>query len=418
MDTAIKHNKLFLILKISVISVINTILSIARNKVFAIVLGVAGLGIIGQLTNFNMFISYFISIGIPLGITKYISEWNLDNNEEAMYSLFRSSLIILFAFATLISSVLIIFSNSFSSFLWGSDVYNYLIIYLSLSFPFYVSIITIDAYIRGLKRYNVFTFIAITNSVVSAIIFISLAYLYEESGVGLAFFLSSVTSLVINLVFCAYYKVFDFSKIFNFKKVNVQILKSVIKLGIASLIIGATNQFALLYIRSEIIKDYGLIYNGYYQSIITMSSSYFAIFSMIFGVHSLPLLSEKKDTHLFNNELNSNLYLVLLLIIPIITLLFSFKNIIIPLLFSKDFNAASDYFLMFLLGDLFRVLSLVLELGLIAKNKIKKWLFVEVVTYLSMIGVFIILNTFSNFGPSSFSLAYFISYIIDIPCVS
>ncbi|MCX6157522.1 MAG: oligosaccharide flippase family protein [Ignavibacteriae bacterium] len=414
MDTLIKQNKYILMLKISLVSVINTVLSIARNKIFAVILGVTGLGIIGQLTNFNLFITYFISIGIPLGITKYISEWKADDNDEAIYSLFRSSLIILFIFASLISSVLIIFSDAISFFLWGTDKYNYLLIYLSLSFPFFVTTVIIDAYIRGLKKYNVFTLIAVINSIVSAIIFILLAYKYAEKGVGLAFFISSVSSLLITLIICAYYRVFEFSKIFNFKKIHLIILTSVIKLGIASLVIGASNQFALLYIRSEIIKDFGLDYNGYYQSIISISSSYIAIFSMIFGVHSLPLLSEKKSPKLFNEELNSTLFIVILLIVPIISLLFSFKNIIIPLLFSKDFSNASDFLLLFLLGDFFRVLSQSLVLALIAKSKIKLWLIVELVTYISMILIFIIFNGYFRYGPSSFSLAYFLAYIISL----
>lgn len=414
MTTLIEQNKYILMLKISLVSVINTVLSIVRNKVFAIILGVTGLGIIGQLTNFNMFITYFISIGIPLGITKYISEWKAEDNDEAIYSLLRSSLIILFIFASFISSVLIIFRNSISYFLWGTETYNYLLIYLSLSFPFFVTTVVIDAYIRGIKRYNVFTMIAVINSIFSGFIFIYFAYQYSEKGVGLAFFISSVSSLLITLIICAYYKVFEFSKVFNFKKIHLSVLTSVVKLGIASLVIGASNQFALLYIRSEIIKDYGLDYNGYYQSIISISSSYFAIFSMIYGVHSLPLLSEKKSLNLFNEELNSTLFIVILLIVPIISLLFSFKNIIIPLLFSKDFSNASDFLLLFLFGDFFRVLSQSLVLALIAKSKIKLWLLVELVTYVSMMLVFIIFNSYLKYGPSSFSLAYFISYIISL----
>lgn len=414
MNPQSKQNKILLMLKISLVSLINTVLGISRNKIFALFLGVAGVGVIGQLSNLNSFITYFISIGIPLGITKYVSEWNAEKNDDYIYSLLRSSFVLLLSFASIVTLLMIVFKDKFSNFLWGTYDYGYLIVYISFSFPFFVATIIMDSYVRGLKRYNVFTITAITNSIISAAIFITLTIYYKEYGVGLAFFLSSVTSLIMSLIYCAYYRVFDFRRVFNLQSIKFSILNSVIKLGIASLIIGVTNQFALLYIRSEVIKEYGLEYNGYYQSIISISTSYFAIFSMIFGAHSLPLLSEKKDVKLFNDEMNSTVYLVMLLIVPIITLLYSFKDVIIPLLFSKDFNKASEYFLLFLLGDLFRILTQSLVLGLIARSRIRLWLIVELSTYSTMIMVFYIIGVYLNYGPKSFSIAYLVAYLFSL----
>lgn len=408
--TAEKPVIIKLISKISVISFANILAGIIRNKVFALTLGAFGLGIIGQIVNLNAFISFFVSIGIPLGVTKFVSEWKDSEKTGHLNDLLRSSLMILLGSSLVLTLLLILFKKTISVFLFGTAEYDLLILYLSFSFPFLVISLLVDAYVRGVKRHNIFTSISLINAVVSTLIFVLLAVYYGEFGVGFAFFLSTLFSALVSISFVLIFRLIDLRQLFSSFSIKFSLLKSVIKLGIASLIIGAVNQFVFLYIRSRVIDLYGFEYNGFYQSVISISTSYFAVFNMFVGVHSLPALSEIKDNTAFNEEVNFSLKILMILVVPVVCLIFTFREIIIPLLFSKEFLTSSGIMTYFLLGDYFRVFSVVLGLWLIPKMKIKSWLFIEVSIYGLMFISFEIMSWLSLFGTNNFSVSYLTAY--------
>lgn len=322
-------------------------------------------------------------------------------------------MIFLFLTSSILSIIFIVFSKFVSKLLWGQESYYFLIIFFAISFPFYILTIVIDAYIRGIKKHNIFTSITIINSILSTTIFVLLAYHFKEYGVAIAFTISSFISLIVTLTITKFSNIIDFRLLIRKITLDFKPLNNVIKLGVASLIIGASNQFVLLFIRSEIIKMYGIEYNGYYQSIISISSSYFAIFGMLFGVYFLPILSERKKVTEIQKDYNFSIFISLLLIVPIILFLYQFNEIIIPLLFSKDFITSSNYLLFYLYADFFRIFSQVMELRLISQNKIKVWIFIEIITYLSMLLIFLFLKNFTQIGPVSFSYSFLGAYVIS-----
>jgi O-antigen/teichoic acid export membrane protein len=399
-----------LISKISVVSFANILAGIIRNKVFALTLGAFGLGVIGQIVNLNAFISFFVSIGIPLGVTKFVSEWKDSEKSGQLNELLRSSLLILLGSSMLLTVLLVLFKKNISVFLFGTGEYDLLILYLSFSFPFLVVSLLVDAYVRGIKRHNIFTSISLINAVISTLIFVLLAIYYGEFGVGFAFFLSTLFSAIVSITSVIMFKLINFRQLFSSFSIKFSLLKSVIKLGIASLIIGAVNQFVFLYIRSRVIDLYGFEFNGFYQSVISISTSYFAVFNMFIGVHSLPALSEIKDNIAFNEEVNFSLKILMILVVPVVCLIFTFREIILPLLFSKEFLASSGIMTFFLLGDYFRVFSIVMGLWLIPKMKIKSWLFIEVSIYGLMFISFEIMSKLSLFGMNNFSVSYLTAY--------
>lgn len=398
--------------KISIVSVLNLVFGIVRNKVFALTIGVSGLGIIGQLVNLNNFVIAFISLGIPLGITKFVSELSSQNNNDNILFLLKRTLLLLLAFSMILAIILIIFSESISFFIWNDIQYDNLIIFLSLSFPISIITIVFDAYIRGMKRFNLFTINAIGTGVIGTIVFVASAIIFFVDGIGFAYLLSAVICLLYSYYLLKRNNLFSIKKILGARGKSDVFIRNIIKLGIASVIVGAMNQLSFLFIRSRMISEFGLVVNGYYQTIIGMSSNYFLLFSMILGVYSLPALSSIANNDEFNQEINNTLKISTFLIVPVVTLMFVFREQIVVLLFSKDFNEATHLFYYYLFGDFFRILGLSSCLWLIPRMKIKSWLFIEMILNISLILWYLVLTNLLGVKSESFSVSYFISYCL------
>lgn len=401
-----------IISRISVVSLSNVVFGVARNKVFALFLGTVGLGVIGQIVNLNNLIAFFVSIGVPLGITRYVSEWTVDERENDIYFLLNRTFKLLLLVSSVISVLLIIFCKYISLFLWGEDKFYILIVFLSLSFPFAVASFVFDAYIRGRKKHNIFTLNAVVTGLVTTLTFILLTVFFNVNGAGLSFFLSAATNLVITLFILYKNKLLDFVRLLKPAMTPNSVFANIIKLGSASLIIGTANQLSLLIIRSNLINSFGIVVNGYYQTILSISTSYYLIFSMLVGVYTLPALSEKKDNFAFNRELDNAFIIVSYLLVPIICSLFVFREILIVLLYSKDFNPATNYFYYFLLGDTFRVLSVVSALWLIPRVKVKSWIAIDVIMNFNMVLLYYLFSKYYEYGPVSFSLAYLLCFFV------
>lgn len=90
--------------------------------------------------------------------------------------------------------------------------------------------------------------------------------------------------------------------------------------------------------------------------------NYLNIFMISAAVYTIPILSELKDSKLINIEINSLLRLILIFIVPILTIIFVFREFIIIILYSKDFLSSSELFFYNFLGDFGRLIGTVFGL--------------------------------------------------------
>lgn len=385
---------------------------IIRTKAFAILVGTFGVGIISQIINFNSLIIFASTVGIPIGLTKYVSIWEKENCWEDIRLIVKQFNTILLLFGILATAASIFFSHQISYFLFSSEEYQLLIILASISIPLALLSPVFEAVIKGLKRFDYYVKISVITAVLSLFGTLTLVYFYRIEGAILSLTLSSVIIFSFYFFYLKKTNLIKSSEFISFDFHYSDKFKLIVKLGAASLIVGLADQLSQIIIRTIIIKNLGLNSNGIYQSIYAISANYFSVLFMSLGVYLLPVLSEIKDKSLVNIEINSTLKLTLIVVVPLICCIFIFRIFIILLFYSKEFLPSTDLLFFNFLGDYFKAFSWIIGAWLIPLSRVRAWLIFSIIYYLNFLLIFMIALYFFDLGLKSVVISYFIAYLI------
>jgi len=118
-------------------------------------------------------------------------------------------------------------------------------------------------------------------------------------------------------------------------------------------------------------------------------------------------------------ELRKEIFYVYKIVIPAVILMsvsiFIFRSFIIKLLFTPDFMPMLSLFKFQLIGDVFKISGWILSYVMVAKAKIKIFIFTEIIFSISFVLLsYILINLI---GLEGVTLAYAINYIIYLVCM-
>lgn len=362
--------------------------------------------------NFNNLIVLASAAGVPLGLIKYISIWEKERNWKEISLVVGQLNTLLLILGVIIVFFNILFAKDISIFLFNDESYYFFIILISLSIPLALVNLIFEAILKGMKKFGHYVKISIVIAVLTLAISILFVILFKIEG---AVYSVLISTIIISIVYGIYFHNSKILKLDEFFSLNFKYssnFRKVINLGLASLIVGSADQLSQLLIRAEIIKSLGINSNGLYQSIYAISLNYFSILFMSLGIYLLPVLSEIKENDLVNAEINSTLKLSLIFIVPLISIIFTFREQIIILLYSKEFLPSTDLLFFNFLGDYFKAFSWIIGAWLIPLGKIKAWVSFSIVYYINFIVIFIVLLFYFDLGLKSVVISYFISYVI------
>jgi len=196
---------------------------------------------------------------------------------------------------------------------------------------------------------------------------------------GVAIYLVLVAVFPFLIMLFLYKKVFSSDYHLFKEKLSRQDIKNVFKTGVTSLLAFLFYQLVLLYLRKFIILNFGLEANGIYQSALGLSLNIFAFMYSFLGNHTLPQLSMHKDDINLSSVLDETAKFLILMIVPMILLLYSFRELIIVLFYSQSFVQAGDLILFQFSGDFFRIFASLFSLWLFSRMKIKQLIFIDLV---------------------------------------
>ena len=388
---------------------INFLTGFIKNKIYSVYLGLSGLGVISQFTSSISFLNYLLPLGFPVGITKLIAQ-SREKDKYYINDIIYTSLIVLIL-PVLISFILtFVFSNELSVFLFNEEKYAVYIKVLSIFFPFIVLFSMLEAIFKGLGNISLYVKTLILSSVFSLTITVPLVIFWGITG--------AVYGLTVNYIFFVVYSIFKFRKAnilsFDFKpfKMNRDVLNQILKIGSAFLIAGALYQLTLLIIKRMVIEKYGLDGSGLFQSILNISLFYFGFIFTSMSSYTFPKIANMNNDSDLNNELNSTIRFISLVMVPLILTLIVFRYIIILFLYTSDFLIAEPFFQYQFLGDFFKALSWVLGIWLIPRSKIFYFLFFDILLNLNLILVFQLILSYTELGLKGVSLAYLTAYLI------
>jgi PST family polysaccharide transporter len=247
---------------------------------------------------------------------------------------------------------------------------------LILILPFYIGNIFLVAIINGLGKYRKVILINILGSLLGLFVTVILITQFQVSG---ALFSIVITPSL--LFFVSFYFINKELKILKFiskNEVKFVALKNFSSFTIMALVSSVFGPLVLLSIRNHVIGSLGIDAAGYWEGLNRISSYYFLFITSILGIYFLPKLSNSKSVRETNSLIISYFKTVLPIFVSGLIVIFIFKDVIIQLLFTKDFSPMSTLFFWQIVGDILKAASYILAFQFYAKKMTKAFVLFEI----------------------------------------
>lgn len=392
-------------------TLIKLITSYVTIKVVAHIIGPAGIALVGQLQNF---VSIFTTIGaggINNGVVKYVSEYKNDKSELQKYLSTGFRLTILFSGGS--GVLLVLFCRYLSQWILFDAQYFYVFMLFGISLIF----ISINNFflsvLNGFKEFRKFVIVNILTNLLSLMFTLILVWLYGLKGALVAVVTYQGIVVFMTLYFLKN-KAWLSKKIFE--RWDKETLKKFFSYALMALVSAFTLPTAQLLIRGYIINRYSITDAGFWEAMNKISGMYLMFITSSFSVYYLPRLSEITDHKLLKVEIFQTYKIITPILLVSLILIFLLKDIVINLLFTKEFYPMKSLFFWQLLGDFFKILSWLLAFVMVAKSMTKLYIVTEVFfsTTLVVFSYFFI-NRYGVIGATqSYCLNYFLYLVIMI----
>ncbi len=397
------------LLKTSIYTSSSTIMTFISGfivtKVVASKIGPEGMAYYGQFLNITSVLSTLATGAISAGVVKYVSQYFDDKNKQQ--NVINTSLIIVIVASFLISIFTMSCSGVFSS--WAFKGQNFWVVF----FVYGLCIMAVsmnlisNSILNGLNKIRQLTLVSISSSFLGMLSILLSSYYLGLEGVLMSSSFTGIAMLLINI--------WMLNKLGitwkpNFKVVDRLIFMQLFKYSFMAIITGFVVPFMQIMVRNKITNTVSLQGAGYWQATTRISDYYLSFITSVLSVYYLPKLSALKKKEDIKKEIISGYKLIL----PIVGLLsFSIwlsRDLIIQVVFSKEFYGMKNLFTFQLIGDFLKIGSWLLAFVMIAKAMIYTYIVTEILFAINyvLISYFLV----SKFGTIGATYAFAINYLL------
>ncbi len=387
-------------------TIIRMLAGIISVKFVAYIVGPSGVAFIGQLQSFISITNSGANMGMGQGTIKYLSE---DRKDKIKHQKIVSSSFFVTVFCSIIiSTVILVFYNTIGNYLFKTNDFDFIIIILALSLSFYAVQQILTQALNGFQEIKKLIVAKIVTSIIGLIFTLLLVYIAGVEGALLALVITQIIGFIVLIYFSL--KSSWFKKEMFFSGYDKETLKRLFKYSLMTFVSVILLNVRQIYLRDYVIENLSANAAGHWQAIWKISEIYLTVITFSLSIYYLPKLSSVNDKQTLKKEIFKGYKLLLPVVFVLSILMYLFRDLIILILFSKEFNPVRDLFLYQLIGDVLKIASWLLSFMMIAKAMTKEFLITEVVS----ISLFLILSLcfFNNYGILGLTYAYAINYAI------
>ncbi|MCU6242990.1 O-antigen translocase [Enterobacter asburiae] len=379
------------------------------SKAAAVYAGPAGVVVLGQMQSLIASVMGILNAPVSTGVIKYTSE----NGEKNSFWWWRSSLVILCSISVPIVFCMIIYSESISYHALGSSEYKWLIIITSFTLPLAAIGTLITSIFNGLELYRKYLISGALSTIITFFIMLFLILKYKIHGVLIA---TGIQGGLSGIVLVAVAINSQWCRLSNFiGKVNKKQLKNISKFFVMTAISAMLFPATILIVRSIITNTVGLQSAGNWQAVWRISEAYLAVITMALSTYYLPKLAKINGYHNIKAEVHYVLKFILPTIVLMATFVFFCRDLLISILFTKDFSLARDLFLVQLIGDVIKIISWLYAYPVLAHGKAKVYIITELMFSLLLVGLTYLFV--HRFGVHGANYAFALNYILYLICM-
>ena len=359
---------------------IRIIAGLFTSKFIAIFIGAEGLALVGNISSFLKAIQSFSALGFYKGVVKYIADFKEKN--EKLSEVLSTSFYIGFL-STMVSAFgCYYFAEHINAFLFGSSDYTYVIEILALVLPFYTLNAFCFAIMNGYSKYKFLLIINIIGQVAGLLITLLLIWQDRIDGALVAIAITPGLVFLITLVGILFRtSLVPFVKITS---VSSKMLSKLSPYSVMALSSAVALPIVMILIRNYITGEIGLKETGYWEAMNRISDYYLMFVNSLIALYLVPKLAKINTKKDFRKEVISFYKNLLPYFIGLLLVMYFLRKLVVTLVFSDEFLPTSDLFLWQLLGDLIRVLAMVIAYQFLAKKMFSHFIILEIFLFVTL----------------------------------
>lgn len=377
---------------------------LVANKVLAVVIGPAGYAVIAQFNGIVAIVMAFATGGILNGIVKYTAERH--DAPDRQNDLWATALKILLVAAGAVGLVLLIVGRWLSERVLADPSLRYAFYWLSASLIFFAANSMLLAVLNGLNELRRYVQASIASSLIGLVAIVWLALNFGVLGVLISVAVTQSVSFFFTLYVCRnqdWLATAVWSRRFN--RPDAWRLAGFSAMAVTSALCLPLTQTL---IRDHLAAAFGWAAAGEWQGVFKVSEMYVMVITSTLSVYYLPRLSRIRD----DREIRQEIINVGRLVLPITCLgavaCYALRDMLIEVLFSREFSGMRDLFFWQLAGDVFRIASWLVGFVFQARALAGRFILAEIAYAAAF--YFLVQILTPSYGLEGAAMAYAISY--------
>lgn len=390
------------------VQVFNILISIVRSKFVALLLGPAGMGIMGLLAATTNLISNLTNFGLGTSAVKDIAAaYGTDNQNrvDLVISVVRKVVWITGLIGLIITAI---FSPWLSQLTFGNKDYTVAFIWLSITLLLNQLSSGQLVVLQGLRKLKYLAKANLTGSFLGLFITIPLYYFWGIDGIVPGIIGTSILSLLMSLYFSGKVKTKN-AKLTISETISES--KNMLSLGFMISLSGLLGVGASYIVRIFISRTGGVEQVGLYNAGFAIINTYVGLIFKAMATDYYPRLSAiANDNKLSKQVINQQAEIAILIMAPILLIFLIFINWVVIILYSKKFIEINTMIYWAALGMFFKAASWSVAFILLAKGASKLFFWNELFANIYILALNIIGYHF--WGLTGLGLSFAVAYLI------
>ncbi len=395
-------------------SVINILIGLVRVKVVAVLLGPAGVGLIGLFSNLIAAASNIAALGMRAVGTRQIAEAAARDDEHAVAVARRALFWGALAMSVLGTLVFWLLRGVLATHVLADPTLKDQMGWLALCVGLTVAAGSQGALLNGLRRIGDLARVSVYSSALATGLGVGALLLWREKGILVYLLLTPLASFLVSHWYVAHLP--------NTKQPPAPLRElaqqwsTLARLGGAFMLAGLSVTVGQLVIRTLVQRELGIEALGHFEAAWAISMTYIGFVLGAMGTDYYPRLTSVIHDHAAVNRLvNEQTEVALLLAGPVFLTMLGLAPWVIKLLYSSSFAEAATILRWQILGDILKVVSWPLGFVILAAGDGRTFIANELLG----MGVFVLCVWLGlpYLGLQTTGIGFLVMYVVFLPIV-
>lgn len=357
------------------VQIFQIIIQLIKSKFIAVLLGPAGVGIIGLYQSGIQLVQNITNMGLASSAVRDVSEAFGLKDFHRINQVIIIVRRLVWGTGLLGMIALAVFSPLLSKASFGNYDYTIPFIILSVTLLFDQICAGQKVILQGLRRLKELAKCSVIGSIFGLLVSVPLYYWLGVNGIVPTLILNSVCALVVSWMYSRRIPVqkVELSPKETFKQGSLMLV-----MGISMSLSGIFSTAASYVIRAYIQHVNGVEEVGLFQAGFMIMTTYVGlVFNAISTDYYPRLAAVNKDNSKCKKIINQQGEMATLILVPMLSICLVFMPVILKILYSNDFLGANDYISWACLGMYLRLAAWVISFSFVAKAESKLFILNE-----------------------------------------